>query len=45
MTTIVLNKATAGRCRIYGEGGRVNLYWRNKARSFSAAGSSFVWFE
>ena len=45
MTTIVSNKATAGRCRMYGEGGRVNLYWRNMARCFSAAGSSFVWFE
>jgi hypothetical protein len=44
MTTIVSNKAIAGHCRSYGEGGRVNLYWRNMARCI-CAGSSFVWFE
>jgi len=44
MTTIVSNKADAGRCRNDGDGGRVNYFWRNRARCLSA-GFSFVWFE
>jgi len=42
MITMPSNKAAAGQCQTYGEGGRVFLYKRNQARCI-CAGFSFVW--